>query len=487
MERLYKLKKHVFVFFASALITGPVFASHPPDFKKRMHVELDSNASKAHTQLQLLKNMDVAGVNFKQHWAEVVVTGEELAQLKAMNLTVHEAENNLRETSAGGDGYLNPEQVIESLNATHAQYPAITKLFEAGKSHLNRPVMALEISSHPGDPDKPVILFNAMHHAREVMSSEVVMHMAKVLTENYGHDPEVSAWLDSYRIVIVPQVNPDGNAFVSNGQTMWRKNAYAIDGTVVGVDLNRNYPAYWNYCNGSDGRPSSNAYRGPWAGSEPETKSMMNLVSTLKPVADISYHAYSELIIYPFGCSQVKNPSRDLFHSIGRIMGEKILNDQNQAATYQIGTAPELLYEADGSDLDWQWKEHGVLAFTIEVNSSDFHPDYDTWRNITVKRQEGGWQSLLRRMSQSGLRAHVVTESADEIRYSLKKIEDKQEISFDSDAPDRTFSLRSSSGLLYQLTEKGQYRLTFVAGNHPIKTIIVDVGDSLVDLGDIVL
>lgn len=480
MKRFHRTNKRLVALFATALATTIAFA----DTKTLIHIELDPDAGKAHAQLQLLQHMDVVGVNFKQHWAEVAVTSQELAQLQANHLSIQMMK---QYQASVDDGYLNPEQVVQALQTIHAQYPTITRLFEIGKTHRNRPIMALELSARVQDLNKPVVLFNGMHHAREVMSSEVVMHLANVLTENYGSDAEITEWLDRYRIVIVPQVNPDGNALVANGQTMWRKNAYEVDGHLVGVDLNRNYPAYWNYCNGSDGWPESDAYRGPFAASEPETRAMMNLVTALNPVADISYHSYSELIIYPFGCSTVKNPSKELFQSIAQSMKENIRDDRNHTNSYATGTAPELLYNADGSDLDWQWKEQGVLAYTIEVNASSFHPDYKTWRDVTVKRQEGGWQALLRRMNQSGFQAHVVTHAPDKLRYSLKKIEGKQKIAFDAETPDRTFKLRSRAGLLYQLTQKGSYELTFIRNNQPVKTMLIQVGDSLIDLGDVVL
>jgi hypothetical protein len=119
------------------------------------------------------------------------------------------------------------------------------------------------------------------------------------------------------------------------------------------------------------------------------------------------------------------------------------------------------------------------------VNASDFHPDYNTWRDVTVKRQEGGWKAMLRRMSQSGFRAHIQTATPDELSYSLKKVEGERKIAFDTDAPERTFTLRSATGLMYQLAEKGKYEVTFFQNNKAVKTITIDVGDTLVDLGDI--
>jgi hypothetical protein len=121
------------------------------------------------------------------------------------------------------------------------------------------------------------------------------------------------------------------------------------------------------------------------------------------------------------------------------------------------------------------------------VNADSFRPAYKKWRDITVQRQEGGWEGLLRRMSQSGFSAHIQTPTPNELRYSIKKIEGSRKLEFDSDRPNRTFAARSSSGLVYQLTQKGQYEVTFYLRNQPIKTMTVDVGDSLVDLGNIAI
>lgn len=481
-----KFKPKFWAIFASMLITSSVIAK-PTLTKQIIYVDFDSQTDIARVQLKLLKNMDVLGVNLKQHWAEVSVTSAELQQLHKQKIHIRKASYRLRNLNHSTDGYLNPIQVRQTLTDIHTQYPAITNLFEIGRTHRDRPIMALEISANTGDSNKPVLLFNALHHAREVMTPEVIMHIAKVLTEQYGNDTEVTNWLDNYRIVLVPQINPDGNALVADGDIMWRKNAYQLNGHTYGVDLNRNYPAYWNYCNGSTGDPESQIYRGPAPGSEPETKAMMNLVETFKPVVDISYHAYSELIIYPNGCASISNPAKDLFHSIGLSMNANIRNDSNQTNAYMVGSAPEVIYEADGSDLDWQWKEHGVLAYTIEVNASDFRPDYNQWRDITVERQEGGWKTLLRRMSQSGFRAHVKTNNPNEVRYSIKKIEGSHKIAFDGDSPDRTFALRSGTGLMYQLTEKGNYEITLYLGNQQVKTIRIEIGDVMLDLETIVI
>lgn len=42
----------------------------------------------------------------------------------------------------------------------------------------------------------------------------------------------------------------------------------------------------------------------------------------------------------------------------------------------------------------------------------------------------------------------------------------------------------AAKGLLYQLTEKRQYEVQFYIKDQPVKSITVDIGDGLVNLGD---
>src|SRR5690606_15476530 len=170
-------------------------------------------------------------------------------------------------------------------------------------------------------------------------------------------------------------LNPDGNNRVWSNQTMWRKNTR--EG--YGVDLNRNYPYNWNSCQGSSGSRSNDTYRGPSAGSEPEAQALMQLVAETKPVFSISYHSYSEMVIYPFGCSNGERlPSNSKVIEVARAMASVLKSDNNPNQNYRPGTAWELLYNADGGDNDWMYGVHNVAAYVIEVSSTreGFQPDY---------------------------------------------------------------------------------------------------------------
>jgi hypothetical protein len=252
-----------------------------------------------------------------------------------------------------------------------------------------------------------------MHHAREVMTTEVALHAAQRILEEASTQPssEAAEWMKRFRILVIPQMNPDGNNQVhAFRREMWRKNTALSNGSVTGVDINRNYPAFWGQCGGSSGSTWAQDYRGPTAGSEPETQAIMNVFKKYRPIANISYHSYSELIIYPYGCSNMTNPDRTRFESIGQAMNQSIENDEGKVGQYSVGTAPEVIYSASGTDNDWHYRELGTLSYTIEVNSSDqgFQPEFKTWRDITVKRQEGGWRALMRSLMSNQVQVKIM-------------------------------------------------------------------------------
>jgi hypothetical protein len=188
--------------------------------------------------------------------------------------------------------------------------------------------------------------------------------------------------------------------------SMWRKNTR--DGH--GVDINRNYPYAWNSCNGSSARTGADDYRGTSAGSEPETQAMMNFVADIKPVFNISYHSYSEIVIYPFGCKPSRTPAEEAVEAIGIEIAKKI--------DYKPGTSWELLYNVDGGDIDWMYNAHQVIPYVIEVNGTwdGFHPNYKRMRDKTVLRNRPGWQHLFLRLEGPSIQGRVADKGYDTIK-----------------------------------------------------------------------
>ena len=131
-------------------------------------------------------------------------------------------------------------------------------------------------------------------------------------------DKDVRKVLEKTELWFVPVMNPDGYqyTFQSPDTRLWRKNLRDNNGNGTtevgdGVDPNRNYPEHWNYDEeGSSSIPSSDTYRGPSAGSEPETQAMMSLLDKVKFAFQVNFHSYGPYLLYPEGW-QIGTPTAD--------------------------------------------------------------------------------------------------------------------------------------------------------------------------------
>lgn len=347
------------------------------------------------------RGIDVAGQDVLQDEVYLYVNTKERADLMTLGIDLGELHPVGSIQGAPDDQYKTSSEVAELLQSYASKYPQLTTLTTFGKSVEGRDLQVLKITNGKGV--KPTILFNAMHHAREVMTTEVVLDIADYLLSNYGKDPKVTQWVNNFEIYVVPMFNVDGNNKVWHEDNMWRKNTRGR----FGVDLNRNYPYGWNSCDGSSPYEMSQDYHGPSAGSEPETQALMKLVSEVRPVFDISFHSFSELVIYPYGCGD-HTEQKDVVEPIGSKIASLLPRDDGRG-TYSAGTPPDLLYAADGGDIDWMYHEYNVLPYVIELNSArlGFQPNYNQWRDKTVNKLRPAWMYLLERMEGPSIEGQI--------------------------------------------------------------------------------
>jgi len=391
-----KLKQYAMAMSMLSLLPFSTLAHNMPEKSFLGTIQLKNYRK----EMQKLRHMDldVAGVDLKEKKVDLILTPEQRDSLRKLGYEIQ--INQTKNLKRGPDEeYKSPSEIETILKNWNSKYPEITKLEVIGKSSEGRNIYALKISDNAklNEPSEPSILFNSMHHAREVMSPEVSLDIIEQLVTGYGQNKTYTQYVNNNEIYVVPMLNVDGNAKVWTGSSMWRKNTNYGHG----VDINRNYPYKWGKCRGSSGFKWSDTYRGPKAGSEPETKALMNLVKRIRPVFDISYHAYSELVIYPMGCNGERASNREIVESIGHKLGELV--------DYAPGTAWELLYSVDGSDIDWMAEEYQVIPYVLEVNSraEGFQPNYQEWREKTVVRNRPAWQHLLTRLDGSGVRGQI--------------------------------------------------------------------------------
>ena len=420
--------------------------------------------SKGMKKLQSL-DLDITGVDKKSNIADVFVTTEQFKALQEMKFNIILNKSN-KVVKAVDEEYKSPSEIESILKEWERTHSDIAKAFIIGQSSEGRNIYALKISDNVGtrESSESAILFNSMHHAREVMSPEVSLDIIETLVSNYKTDLKIKSYVDSNEIWVVPMLNVDGNAKVWNGSSMWRKNTNYGHG----VDINRNYPHLWGSCRGSSGMKWSSTYRGPSAGSEPEVQALMNLVKDIRPVFDISYHAYSEIIIYPMGCKGSRTQTKEVVEKIGKEIGGSI--------GYIAGTAWELLYSVDGSDIDWMYNAYQVIPYVVEVNSRSqgFQPDYKEWRDKTVERNRPAWMSLLDKMSATGVKGRLDETYPSPESYQIEVRDESGEVFQNYKVnPDGTYHI---------VLNEGKYTFTLQKGRNSLSRKTLELGSARLPL-----
>lgn len=431
------------------------------DYKKEM------------TSLQK-QGFDVAGIDFPKKQVDLIVDDKEMAKIKSQGFKISELK--IHDVNAKlDDKYQTPAKVEARLKELNTKFPALTELQSIGKSLLGRDIWALKITNSKTTfpTKKPVLLINAMHHAREVMTPEIPLDMAQFLLEGYGKDPKATQWVDTKEIWLIPMLNVDGNNIVWTSDTWWRKNARDS----YGVDINRNYPYMWAGCDGSSDYRGAQDYHGPSAASEPETQVMMNIVSRIQPVFDISFHSYSEMVIYPYGCENSHTPTSEVVEGIGRQMASLLPSDSG-SGTYTHGIAPDLLYSVDGSDIDWMYHDAQVIPYVIEVNgrSLGFQPSYDQWRDKTVMKLRAAWSLLLNRLDGSGLRGMMLNENKAPLANSSVKVERQGDSAFT-----QIYKV-NNDGTFHLILNPGTYNVTYSASGYNAQSNTIVIGEQRTDV-----
>ncbi len=305
---------------------------------------------------------------------------EELQQLGDKVIVSYPFRASLLDFPNRDEKFHNYNELIEILETLEREYPEIVRLEDIGQSIEGRRIINIRISTDlDSSHEKAGIIFMGTHHAREHLSTETPILLAQYLAREFKNgNTRIQGLLRSREIHIVPMVNPDGVEHDIAGGTYkhWRKNRRNNGDGTYGVDLNRNYSFQWN-TGGSSDNTRSDVYHGPSPFSEPETQAVKAFVeSTENATILLSFHTFSELILYPWGHSydSIAN-SRD--YQVHKRMAETMAR-WNRYTPQQSSE----LYIASGDTTDWSYGELGLISFTFELDpksmwSGGFYPGQD--------------------------------------------------------------------------------------------------------------
>lgn len=271
-------------------------------------------------------------------------------------------------------GYATFDEVGEWAHDFVEAHPDIVSEIDTlGYSIEERPIWAFKMSDNPGeDEDEPELFINSLIHAREPITVMVLMNFCEYLADNYGVDDRVTEIVDNRELWFLPVINPDGYTYNQqrnpNGGGMWRKNKRRVNGTIRGVDLNRNFTYMWAYDDiGSSDNPRDETYRGDAPGSEPEIQTYMQFINDHNIISVINYHSYSNVIIHPFGYdANAYSDYDDIYRPYTSYLAEPL--------GWAYGRAIDVInYTANGECTDWLdgGADYHVFGFVFEVGSRD--------------------------------------------------------------------------------------------------------------------
>lgn len=221
------------------------------------------------------------------------------------------------------------DQVYQYLSELSQLYPDITRLYHLNPDSVEgRKLWVLEISEEPGKhiPLKPEFRYIGNMHGNEVVGREVLLHLARLLVENYkaaelepADDTRptgpkfVRKLLKSTRLHLMPTMNPDGYVRSSEGcrfESPSRKGRLNANN----IDLNRNFP---DPINGNTVD----------ANTQPEVRAIIDWSRSIPFVLSGNIHSGALLVNYPYdgayNASQVPqyraSPDDDVFRHLAKI------------------------------------------------------------------------------------------------------------------------------------------------------------------------
>jgi murein tripeptide amidase MpaA len=330
--------------------------------------------------------------------------------------------------------YLNVEEFEPALEALAASHPSVTELIllpnetsEGRRSH------ALRVGPPDSQGANAIVLTGGLH-AREWVPPDALVNLAADLLEahargtglRYGEQrfsaDDIRRVVEGLQLVLFPCVNPDGRHHSQTAEPMWRKNRRLVvpgsNPDCVGVDINRNFDALWDFrrhfapdshVSASDNPCDLLVYVGPAATSESETRNVVSLLDRY-PRARwfVDVHSHVPAIFYNWGfdTNQTSDPTmnfrNEAFDGLRGRVGDayrefipaddlQTLQDlgakMNNAVAAASGTAYDLeqsftLYPTSGASDDYAYSRHFVqgsnskiLSFTIECGRS-FQPPW---------------------------------------------------------------------------------------------------------------
>jgi len=331
----------------------------------------------------------------------------------------------------------NSSEVDEEIENIHSSVPELVDIAVIGQSYQGKNITSIRITNEQNTVQKAKALVVAHHHGREQISIEMSLRFILRLLNGYGVDDTLTEYVDTQEIYVILTINPDALDLVVDGGNHWlRKNLRPFDNDDDGlfgedtaedtdgdghiseyyvyikdnpsdnpaiddfdyyyregidndgdgeinedevglVDLNRNYPNWWN-----DGETdvTTQVYRGSAPFSEPETQAFRDFALNHSFAMAYSVHSGINATFFTSnGAGNWQEPS--LYYGIASDYIDILPDGYNDIAGYPESTDSRISSALAGGWGEWMYVERGCtvpITFEVYTNAS-VHEDEATF------------------------------------------------------------------------------------------------------------
>ena len=317
------------------------------------------------------------------------------------------------------NAYLDVHMVHERLRRLQQQFPQEIEMWQIAETHFGFPVYAVLVGESSAREKMDVLHLGSVH-GNELLTINYTLdaleYVLKSSTEN------VRQLRERFNLWFVPLVNPDGNWLSmrrAHANSYGKKNGRNTDGTCEtfgyeGVDISKNFP-----------------HKNSEEELEPETQGLVNLITSRRFIAALSFHS---------GGNGVLTPSLKPTEKEGeRLVISSFTNDIAQDHP-DLAIAP-LNRKSEVREIVWMHQEQGIPALIYDY-PADIAPmsdvDRDEARKKTSQFIETFWQSLSQRSFVTGV---VVDQDGKPVQAQIRLEQEARNVHVWETLEDGNFAL----------------------------------------------
>ena len=314
-------------------------------------------------------------------------------------------------------------EVEEEIENILASVPELVEIEVIGQSYQGKNITSIRITNEQNSVQKAKTLVVAHHHGREEITVEMALRFILRLVNSYGVDTTLTEYVDTMEVFVIPTLNPDAlDVVVNDGNDWLRKNlrpydndddgksgeddaedvngdgcisgydVYSKSGIVenylytyyegidndedgqinedeVGlVDLNRNYPTFWE-----DGNTdvTTQEYRGTAPFSEPETQAFRDFALKHRFAMAYSLHSGTNATFFP--ANELNHWFEGaLYYGMAADYNDVLPDGFNNIAGYPQSSDDRIMTTTYGGWGEWMYVERGcTVPITFELYTNE--------------------------------------------------------------------------------------------------------------------